>query len=117
MANGKESLAEMRDGLPQLVNTPELRFDCPEERKFERRRGGQGAPEDRPAPRSTTSTACGSAPRDGWWLLRASNTQPVLVARCEAPDEAGLERLMSDLKAALSASGVSLPDEAAAGHH
>ena len=55
--------------------------------------------------------------KDGWWLLRASNTQPVLVARCEAADEAGLERLKGALKAALSASGVSLPDEAAAGHH
>jgi phosphomannomutase len=54
---------------------------------------------------------------DGWWLLRASNTQPVLVARCEAADDAGLERLMADLKAALSASGVSLPDEATGGHH
>ena len=34
VANSKESLAEMRDGLPQPVNTPELRFDCPDERKF-----------------------------------------------------------------------------------
>jgi len=55
--------------------------------------------------------------KDGWWLLRASNTQPVLVARCEAADEAGLQRLMVDLKAALAASGVSLPDDASAGHH
>ena len=38
---------------------------------------------------------------DGWWLLRASNTQPVLVARCESANEAGLERLKDDLKAAL----------------
>ena len=34
VANSKESLAEMRDALPQPVNTPELRFDCPDERKF-----------------------------------------------------------------------------------
>ncbi len=54
---------------------------------------------------------------DGWWLLRASNTQPVLVARCESANDTGLERLMADLKAALAASGVSLPDEAQAGHH
>ena len=51
---------------------------------------------------------------DGWWLLRASNTQAVLVARCESANEAGLERLKADLKAALSASGVSLPDESTA---
>ena len=69
----------------------------------------------RPAPSCPTSTACGCSTKDGWWLLRASNTQPVLVARCEAADEAGLERLMAELKAALAASGVSLPDEASAG--
>jgi phosphomannomutase len=39
------------------------------------------------------------------------------VARCEAADEAGLERLKTELKAELSASGVSLPDEASGGHH
>jgi phosphomannomutase len=50
-------------------------------------------------------------------LLRASNTQAVLVARCESANEAGLERLMDDLKAALAASGVALPDEAEAVHH
>ena len=47
---------------------------------------------------------------DGWWLLRASNTQAVLVARCEARDEAGLERLKSDLAAQLVASGLAVPD-------
>ncbi len=47
---------------------------------------------------------------DGWWLLRASNTQAVLVARCEARDEAGLERLKEALAAQLSASGLEAPD-------
>ena len=82
-----------------------------------RRRGGQGAAGSRPAPRSTTSTACASARADGWWLLRASNTQAVLVARCEAPTRRASSGSRRDLKAALSASGVSLPDEASAGHH
>ncbi|MEA2809055.1 MAG: phosphomannomutase [Rhodospirillaceae bacterium] len=116
VANTRESLADMRDALPQPVNTPELRFDCPDARKFdvveEVKAGLQKAGakfSDIDGVRVSTS--------DGWWLLRASNTQPVLVARCEAADEAGLERLKSELKAALSASGVSLPDEAAAGHH
>ena len=47
---------------------------------------------------------------DGWWLLRASNTQAVLVARCEAKTEAGLERLKSALVAQLAASGLAAPD-------
>ena len=55
---------------------------------------------------------------DGWWLLRASNTQAVLVARAEATDEVGLERLKSALIAELAASGVATPDfvAMAAGH-
>jgi phosphomannomutase len=116
VANAKESLADMRDCLPQPLNTPELRFDCPDERKFavveevKVRLLSQGAKfADIDGVRVSTN--------DGWWLLRASNTQPVLVARCEASDQAGLDRLMTELKAALAASDVRLPDETAAGHH
>jgi phosphomannomutase len=116
VANSQESLADMRDGLPQPINTPELRFDCADERKFgvvdevKARLKSAGAKfSDIDGVRVST--------KDGWWLLRASNTQPVLVARCEAADQAGLDRLMVDLKTALSASGVTLPDDAGSGHH
>ena len=43
---------------------------------------------------------------DGWWLLRASNTQDVLVARAEATDEAGLERLVAQIDDQLAKSGI-----------
>ncbi|NTU77185.1 MAG: phosphomannomutase, partial [Alphaproteobacteria bacterium] len=46
---------------------------------------------------------------DGWWLLRASNTQAVLVARAEARDEAGLGRLKAQLSEQLQASGIAPP--------
>jgi phosphomannomutase len=46
---------------------------------------------------------------DGWWLLRASNTQDVLVARAESASEAGLGRLKADLAAQLEASGIDPP--------
>ena len=46
---------------------------------------------------------------DGWWLLRASNTQDVLVARCEAHSAEGLERLKAALVAELGKSGVAPP--------
>jgi phosphomannomutase len=116
VANSKESLADMRDGLPQPVNTPELRFDCPDERKFGVVEEVKGRLSKAGAKFSDIDGVRVST-KDGWWLLRASNTQPVLVARCEAADDAGLERLMADLKAALAESGVSLPDDASAGHH
>ncbi len=108
VANGEASVAALSDALPQVVNTPELRFACPEERKFEvvnevrARLAAAGAEViDIDGVRVTTE--------DGWWLLRASNTQAVLVARCEAADEAGLSRLKAGLAAELELSGVALP--------
>jgi phosphomannomutase len=116
VAGGRQSLASMRDKLPQLMNTPELRFDTPEDRKFKivdevkARLKAEGAKvNDIDGVRVNTP--------DGWWLLRASNTQAVLVARCESANEDGLERLKDQLKSALAASGVELPDEDEAGHH
>jgi len=89
LANSRESLAEMRDGLPQPVNTPELRFDCPDARKFDVVEEVKGRLQKAGAKFSDIDGVRVST-GDGWWLLRASNTQPVLVARCEAADEAGL---------------------------
>jgi phosphomannomutase len=109
VSRGSESLAELRDRLPKVVNTPELRFPCSEERKFavveetaaRLRRAGADM-NDIDGVRVRTA--------DGWWLLRASNTQDVLVARCEAANEAGLDRLKAALGAQLTASAVALPE-------
>jgi len=116
VAGAKESLATMRDKLPQFVNTPELRFECAEERKFKIVNEVKARLKKADAKLSDIDGVRVSTP-DGWWLLRASNTQAVLVARCESANEEGLGRLKADLKAALAASGVALPDEAAAGEH
>jgi phosphomannomutase len=103
-----QDLAEFRESLPQVVNTPEIRFPCPEDRKFKvaeevkQRLAGTGAEViDIDGVRVITE--------DGWWLLRASNTQDVLVARCEAKDEAGLARLKRLLAEQLEQSGVEVP--------
>ncbi len=111
------SLAEVRAALPQVINTPELRFNCEEARKFvvvqevKDRLAAEGAKvQDVDGVRVLTD--------DGWWLLRASNTQAVLVARCEASSDAGLERLKAQLVKQLVASGLEAPDFSAenAGH-
>jgi phosphomannomutase len=47
---------------------------------------------------------------DGWWLLRASNTQAVLVARCESASEGGLMRLKAIVSEQLRQSGLQPPD-------
>ena len=102
------SLAEMRDRLPQVVNTPELRFPCDESRKFAvvnevRDRLKQTGAE------LTDIDGVRVKSADGWWLLRASNTQAVLVARAEARDSAALDRLKAALTDQLKASGVEPP--------
>ena len=105
VARGAASLADLRDRLPHVVNTPELRIPCSEERKF----AVIEEVRDRLAAAGTeVSGIDGVRVRnsDGWWLLRASNTQAVLVARCEARTAAGLERLKAALKAEIDASKV-----------
>lgn len=100
-------LSAFRASLPPLVTTPELRTPCPEGRKAAvvrevatrtAHRGGHFDPHLGLRVRGP----------DGWWLLRASGTEPKLTARCEAADAAALERLVADLRAELAASGIAL---------
>ena len=108
VSQADQSLAEMRLSLPRVMNTPELRFPCSEERKFvvvqetavRLLRAGADV-NDIDGVRVRTA--------DGWWLLRASNTQDVLVARCESETEEGLARLKAAVVAELDASGVPAP--------
>ena len=86
LARGGESLAEMRDACRRSSTRRSCASTAAKTRKFaiveevsERLRGA-GA-------ESPTSTACGCNTADGWWLLRASNTQAVIVARAEAASE------------------------------
>jgi len=103
------TLAELLDDLPSVCNTPELRFPCAEDRKFavieevEARLSRAGADVS-----GIDGVRVNTA--DGWWLLRASNTQDVLVARCEARDDDGLARLKQDLSDQLAESGIEAPE-------
>ena len=108
VAEGSASVADLRDRLPSVVNTPELRFPCSEARKFK-------IPEEVKARLQAAGAEVSDVDgvrvktEEGWWLLRASNTQDVLVARCEAADEAGLERLKAVVVAQLAESGIAPP--------
>ncbi len=102
-------LSAVRRALPQVVNTPEVRFDCDDRRKFKvieevaarlKQAGARVADID--GVRVMTD--------DGWWLLRASNTQAVLVARAEATGPEGLERLKSAIVEQFAQSGLPAPD-------
>ncbi len=107
-ARSDRTLAQMRDALPKKVNTPELRFPCADTEKFKIVADVRTRLEARGATLSAVDGVRVTTD-DGWWLLRASNTQPVLVARCEAADDAGLGRLKAALSATLRESGVEPP--------
>jgi len=105
-----QSLAELRDSLPSVVNTPELRLDVSEARKFAlvgeikaRLAGVPGISVD-----DTDGVRVKTA--DGWWLLRASNTQAAIVVRCESGTAGGLDRLKKQVREQLAASGVTTPE-------
>jgi len=102
------TLAELRDRIPEVENTPELRFPCAEERKFEVIEEVAGRL-DAAGADVTAIDGVRVNTEDGWWLLRASNTQDVLVARCEARDMDGLARLKDALTAQLAESGIVAP--------
>lgn len=102
------TLAAMRDTLPNVVNTPETRFQIDEVRKF--------AIIDEVKERVFASGADVNgidgvrvSTPDGWWLLRASNTQDVLIARCESGTSEGLERLKAMVIEQLTLSNVPAP--------
>jgi phosphomannomutase len=109
-ASGK-SLTELKSEMPVSVATPELRFQVDESRKFAvigevaERLAVEGAEVN-----STDGVRVKTA--DGWWLLRASNTQDVLVARAEASDQAGLDRLMATVNDQLERSGIAAVEAA-----
>jgi len=108
LQSSEQTLAEFRDALPNLLNTPELRVPCPDARKkavveeVKSRLLAEGA---------EVNGIDGVRVREGggWWLLRASNTEDALTVRCEAPDESSLKLLTDRLAAELRASGLEPP--------
>ena len=112
IAGGDETLDQIRDSLPPYINTPELRFDCAEDRKFKVIEEVQERLRADPDAKVNEIDGVRVQTEDGWWLLRASNTQAVLVARCESTSDQGLERLKAELAEQLELSGISLPDDA-----
>ncbi|MBF91229.1 MAG: phosphomannomutase [Rickettsiales bacterium] len=97
LSNKDESLSQIVDRIPKVFNTPEIRIDCDDKEKF--------VIVDKISSnlkKSVHSFTKVDGVRvknsDGWWLLRASNTQPVLVLRCESLTKDGLAKQISFAK-------------------
>jgi phosphomannomutase len=103
----EKSFSQIIDTLPHFDNTPEIRIECPDNRKFQvieaicQQLTTEGA---------TISTIDGVRVSrvSGWWLLRASNTQAALVARCEASSPQGLEVLKGEVASYLAPYGLKI---------
>jgi phosphomannomutase len=109
VARSGQKMTDIRDSIPAVMNTPEIRFEISEDRKFalvdevrDRLTATDGA---------NVSTVDGVrvTTKDGWWLLRASNTQNVLVVRCESKTGDGLEALKHAVADQLRQSGLEPP--------
>ncbi|MFT6077822.1 MAG: phosphomannomutase [Myxococcota bacterium] len=103
-------LSEIRKSIPKTFSTPEIRINCLEEEKFAivdsiklqlQTKGIEF--NDIDGVRVQTS--------NGWWLLRASNTGAILVARCEALSKDHLDRLKKDLRELLTINDIMAPKE------
>jgi phosphomannomutase/phosphoglucomutase len=107
IANQDGPASALLADLPKTVNTPEIRLDCEEDKKFAL---VEAAKKLVPSDHSVNDIDGMRVDfSDGWGLLRASNTQPVLVMRFEAESEARLNEIRSMfegwLKEAASALG------------
>ena len=109
LAGGNQSLADIYDALPKFENTPELRFDCPEEQKFSVINEVSKRLSNIASININDIDGVRVTNKDGWWLLRASNTQAVLAARCESNSKGGLIRLKKELTKQLNLSGINPP--------
>ena len=109
VASKPTPLSQRLEGLPTIYATPELRIECPDDKKFqvmervllEQRRLA-----------SDFSDVDGVRVKvpGGWWLLRVSNTQPALVARVEADSRDGLHEIAAEVAAILAGEGVVFPE-------
>jgi len=104
VAGQPKPLSALRAALPQYVSTPEIRVDCAEERKT----AVVAAAAKYFAARYPTVTIDGVRWRtgEGWGLIRASNTQPLLVLRFEARSEPALAAIRREADQVLRAEGV-----------
>ncbi len=111
LANRAETLADLRKTLPQTFATPEIRIGTTDAGKF--------ALVERIAAKARAQgldfsevDGVRAKTADGWWLLRASNTQAIVVARCESTTPEGLARLEQALGALLAEEGLKLESDA-----
>ncbi len=104
VAKSGQPLSAQLAGLPKMVSTPEIRVDCPDEIKFDLVQ--RVAAHFKKTHKTVDIDGVRVLFPEGWGLLRASNTQPVLVMRFEAANEHLLKQYQTEVEQVLEASRV-----------
>ncbi|HEX7841951.1 MAG TPA: phosphomannomutase/phosphoglucomutase, partial [Kofleriaceae bacterium] len=104
LSRGDRRLAELAGELPVMINTPEIRIECADDHKFALVAAVTARLKADPAVTGVVDVdGVRAAFAGGWGLLRASNTQPALVMRCEAISAVRLAEIKAALEAHLAA--------------
>jgi phosphomannomutase len=106
-------LADLQAEFPETFSTPEMRFEVPDEEKFAMVERVRNYAQQKANDENVVIAIDGvrlNTP-DGWWLLRASNTQNALTARVEGMSEQARDALFADLQNALHVANVPVPDD------
>lgn len=104
LADAGQTVAEMLSDVPDFVSTPELRIEVPEELKFDL--VTRAVKHFRAKHDVIDVDGVRVLFGDGWGLIRASNTQPVIVARYEAASRERLGEIQGEMEDWLRAQGV-----------
>jgi phosphomannomutase/phosphoglucomutase len=104
VADSGKSIRDLLADVPRFVSTPEIRIECPDDKKF----GIVEEAQNYFSSKYKVITVDGVRVLfgDGWGLIRASNTQPVLVMRFEARTQEQLEKIQSEMQGWLRSKGV-----------
>lgn len=93
-----KKLSTIRSALPSVINTPELRLPCEGKNKFSMIEQVKEILRGYKDVEVCDIDGVRVSSKYGWWLIRASNTQEIIVARCEATSTEYLENIKAQLK-------------------
>ena len=100
LSNSDKKLSEHVDKIPKVFNTPEIRIDCEDDKKF-MLINNISKSQKKLNKKIVDIDGLRVQSEDGWWLLRASNTQPCIVLRCESISQVGLKNQLLKVKEAV----------------
>lgn len=99
VSSSEKKLSQLVDEIPKLYNTPEIRIDCDDREKF---RVVEKIISNQKDKEMNNIDGVRVSLKNGWWLIRASNTQPAIVLRCEANSQENLNFILEDVKQELN---------------